>query len=158
VVSLGEVATAAAAAACDKASGCKDALGVAGDLAEDAHAILGSALEGDTTGDRDKVLARLQEVIDGVRDLWKALGKGMDHAQAALDAIQGTGVAPPTAPPAAHPSQVAPVGWPGCEPPPPLPLEKVEELRRELPPPVVSGTGRKTHGRWITPTTRRCGT
>lgn len=27
--------------------------------------------------------------------------------------------------------------------------ERIERLRRDLPPPVVPGTGRKTHGRWI---------
>jgi len=32
-----------------------------------------------------------------------------------------------------------------------VPPERVEELRRNLPPPVVPGTGQKTHGRWIAP-------
>jgi hypothetical protein len=30
-------------------------------------------------------------------------------------------------------------------------LTRVEQLRRELPPPVVRGSGSKTHGRWIDP-------
>nr|BFE51570.1 hypothetical protein GCM10017745_49970 [Saccharothrix mutabilis subsp. capreolus] len=32
-----------------------------------------------------------------------------------------------------------------------IPPERVEELRRELPPPVVPNSGQKTVGRWIGP-------
>ncbi|MGM1058929.1 DddA-like double-stranded DNA deaminase toxin [Saccharothrix sp. Mg75] len=32
-----------------------------------------------------------------------------------------------------------------------IPPERIEALRRELPPPVEPGTGQRTHGRWIGP-------
>lgn len=34
---------------------------------------------------------------------------------------------------------------------PPPPRDRIEQLRQELPPPFVRGSGRKTHGRWIGP-------
>ncbi|HWE88065.1 MAG TPA: DddA-like double-stranded DNA deaminase toxin [Pseudonocardiaceae bacterium] len=33
--------------------------------------------------------------------------------------------------------------------PPVVPANRIEELRRELPPRVTAGQGRKTHGRWV---------
>jgi len=36
----------------------------------------------------------------------------------------------------------------------PVTPERIEELRRDLPPSVVSGIGQKTHGRWIDPSGR----
>jgi hypothetical protein len=80
VASLGEVAE-KVSAACDRASKCKDALALAQDLTEDAQAVFAMALEGDTTGDKDKVLAVFAEVVTGINDLWIALDKGMGHAQ-----------------------------------------------------------------------------
>jgi len=46
-----------------------------------------------------------------------------------------------------------PSGAPPSRPVPVTP-ERIEELRRELPPSVVSGIGQKTHGRWIDPSGR----
>ncbi|MBB5804421.1 hypothetical protein F4560_004189 [Saccharothrix ecbatanensis] len=94
MASLGEVA-ASVSAACDKASKCKDALAAAQDLAEAAEALFAMALEGDTTGDKDKILAVLAEVVTGVNDLWRSLAKGMDHAQAVLTRLRGD---PPPSP------------------------------------------------------------
>lgn len=151
VASLGEVA-ASVSAACDKASKCKDALAAAQDLTEDAEALFAMALEGDTTGDKDKILASLAEVVTGVRHLWKTLAKGMDHAQAALDTIQGR-PAPGQGAVARLPVPAAPAG-PVPPDPAVVPTELVEVLRRELPAPVVPGSGQKTHGRWIARTVR----
>ena len=131
MTSLNEVIT-AVATACDKASECKDALGNASDFAEDCQAILGSVLDGDTTGDKDMVLASFQDVIDGVKDLWKVLGLGMDHAQAVLDQLQGIDRRSSSPAP---PSVATPVPTPGS---------RVREVLEELP--DRSSANRKTNG------------
>ncbi|WP_367127455.1 hypothetical protein [Saccharothrix sp. HUAS TT1] len=80
----------AVSGACDKASKCKDSPASAQDLIEGSQTLFAIALEGDRTGDKDEILANLEEVVNGVKVLWTALSKGIDHAQAVLDAIQGT--------------------------------------------------------------------
>jgi hypothetical protein len=148
VASLGEVAE-SVSAACARASKCKDALASAQGLAEDAQTLFAIALEGDTTGDKDKILTNFAEVVTGVNDLWKALDKGMSIADAVLVRLRGH-PPPPPAMPSPAPQRPAPSS-PTSAGPAPLSSEKVEELRRELPPPFGRNTGRKTHGRWITP-------
>ncbi|MFE2755435.1 DddA-like double-stranded DNA deaminase toxin [Actinosynnema sp. NPDC059335] len=143
-----------------KAFEAKTALEQAEDLAEDAQALLAIALEGDTTGDKDAVLGRIAETVKGIKELWKTLVDGITRTEAVLSAVRGTATPPPTSPsspPAAQPAPTTPAGQPQTtavppvvEPPPLLP-EQVEELRRDLPPTVIGGTGQKTHGRWIAP-------
>ncbi|MBM7810048.1 DddA-like double-stranded DNA deaminase toxin [Saccharothrix algeriensis] len=131
-------------------------MGTAADLAEDARTSLGIALAGDTTGEKDIVLAYFQEVVDRGTALWKTLSRGMDHAQKALDALQV-----PAAPPSASRSPMISSGRArtttassaSLRPTSTQPLSphRIEELRQELPPPVEPGTGQKTHGRWVAP-------
>lgn len=151
MASLGEVAR-TLSEACDKASKCKDALALAEDLVEDARTILGAALAGDTTGDQESVSAQFQEVVDGIRDVWRTLNRGVDRAQSALDSILGVRgprpVVPVTQPPAANTPRQRSTGF---TPSSTLSPDRVEALRRDLPPPVASGTGQKTHGRWVGP-------
>ncbi len=144
VASLEEIA-ASVTAACDKASKCKDALAAAQDLTEDAEVLLVRALKGDTTGDKDGVLAAFAEVVKGITDLWKALDKGTELAQTVLDRLLGADARSAADPRVADAPGVSAIGARA------IPPERVAELRRELPPPVVSGTGRKTHGRWVGP-------
>ncbi|XVS62333.1 DddA-like double-stranded DNA deaminase toxin [Actinosynnema sp. CA-299493] len=157
--------------ACDQASKSRDALGQAEDLVEEAHDLLAANLRGavDLESDTERTLARFTEVKDGITDLWKILGMGMDRAQAALTTLTGENAAPPPpdAPRPAQPPRRPPERQSSTPPqvrpvepsaPPVIPPEKVEELRRELPPDVPPadqrppGTPRpKTHGRWIGP-------
>lgn len=69
----------------------------------------------------------------------------MDHAQTVLETL--TGSAPPSS------AQVAPqAAQPPQRRPSDLSAELLEQLRRELPPPITrAGSGQKTHGRWIGP-------
>ncbi|WP_433262742.1 Imm1 family immunity protein [Actinosynnema sp. CS-041913] len=152
VASLPDVA-AGLSNACDKASQCRDALGQAQDLAEEAHALLANALTGShgLDADAEQMLARFTEVVNGVTDLWKILGKGLDHAQALLATLTGSTGPPPaaTTPPSLQqtpPAQRLPARQAD---PPILPSDEVERLRRKLPPSVVPDTGRKTHRWWI---------
>jgi hypothetical protein len=147
--------------ACDQASRCRDALGQAQDLAEEAHDLLAANLRGavDLESDAEQTPARFVAVKDGITDLWKILGTGMDRAQAALTALTGEAVTPPVRDAArpAQPAQRPPEQQPSTRPqtsqaepdPPVIPPERIEELRRELPPPVVPGGGQKTRGYWI---------
>ncbi|MEU7524131.1 DddA-like double-stranded DNA deaminase toxin [Saccharothrix sp. NPDC042600] len=154
--SIGEVAQ-SVSQACDKASQCRDALGQAQDLAEEAHDLLAAHLRGaiELESDTEQMLANFHEVINGVKDLWKVLGAGMDRAQAALTALTGQ-TAPAPDPIAQRPAQPlqqpSPVRQAPAGQPPVVPPDRVEGLRHELPPPITPGErGRKTHGRWITP-------
>ncbi|CAL9474166.1 hypothetical protein SUDANB95_02886 [Actinosynnema sp. ALI-1.44] len=156
MASIGEVAQ-SVSQACDKASQCRDALGQAQDFAEEAHDLLAAHLRGavELESDTERMLANFHEVINGVKDLWKVLGAGMDRAQAALTALTGqTTPAPdPIAQrPAQPPQQPPPDRQAPPDQPPLVPPELVEELQRELPPPITRvSSGQKTHGRWIRP-------
>ncbi|MFE2752120.1 DddA-like double-stranded DNA deaminase toxin [Actinosynnema sp. NPDC059335] len=133
-------------------------------MAEEAHDLLAAHLRGAVglESATEQALAGFQQVINGVKDLWKILGAGMDRAQAALTALTGADTVPPApdAPRPAQPPQRPPEQQPSTPPPPTnraepegpaVPPERVGELRRELPPPVVPGAGQKTRGYWIGP-------
>ncbi|WP_367127999.1 hypothetical protein [Saccharothrix sp. HUAS TT1] len=132
MASIGEVAK-SVSRACDQASKCRDALGQAQDLAEEAHDLLAANLRGAVhlESDTEKVLARFAAVKDGITDLWKILGAGMDQAQAALTALTGEGTPPP-----------------GLNAPQPV---QPQHRSAERQPPVVGNTGQKTHGRRFGP-------
>ncbi|MEU4741205.1 DddA-like double-stranded DNA deaminase toxin [Actinosynnema sp. NPDC023658] len=139
-MSLVDVAT-QVSRACDKASRCRDALGAAQEAAEDAQAVLSGALAGSGDPEAERAVADFTEVVRGVVDLWRALGAGMDHAQAVLDALLGTG--PPPTPPT---SRVEPDHSPTIAP------DRIEQLRRALPPHrAPGGPHQKTRGQWIGP-------
>lgn len=150
MATLGEVAE-SLAAACEKAADGRAALERAEQLAEDARALFAVALEGSTASDKGAVLDGLAETVKDIKALWKVLDDGIDAAEALLDVPRGActpPVLPPvqTSTPQPRTTTAAPVATPA-----PVPPERIEELRRDLPPPVVPGTGQKTHGRWIAP-------
>lgn len=133
-------------------------MGIAQDLAEEAQSILAAALVGSDDAEAEVVVTELGAVVEGVSDLWRVLGSALDHAQAALAALAGDGVTPQalaTSPPARSPLQRRPDPpsdrQTAPREPPAVPPERVEQLRRELPPPVIPDTGRKTHGWWLGP-------
>ncbi|WP_189222821.1 DddA-like double-stranded DNA deaminase toxin [Saccharothrix coeruleofusca] len=123
------------AAACDKASECRDALVVAIEEAQDAAELLAGALEGSTDPECEAALANIAEVARGSREVWRSLSEGMSTAQRVLDRLVGATASKPSSPTEVPPG-------------------RIEELRRQLPPPVVPGTGQKTHGRWFGPDAR----
>lgn len=156
--SVGDV-TAQMRAACAKAEQARTALEQAEDLAEEARDTLARALEGAHHLEADKAttLSRLTQVVDGCKGhLWPLLTEALKAAQALATHLEDQA----TPPPAQQPAQPAPSTQPSPRPPtqqtdpdgpPVIPPERIEQLRRELPPPVARGTGQKTHGRWIGP-------
>uniref|UniRef100_UPI0031D7B615 hypothetical protein n=1 Tax=Saccharothrix mutabilis TaxID=33921 RepID=UPI0031D7B615 len=152
-------------AAIDKASEARDSLAQADDLAEEAHDELAVTLRGarsDLSSDVEHILAMLINARDGMRGLFGILNRGRGTAERYLSTLTGEGT--PEQGPApqrpAQPSQQSAKHQPAspfpahqAEPsgPPVIPPERVEELRRELPPPVVPNSGQKTVGRWIGP-------
>ncbi|WP_447002388.1 DddA-like double-stranded DNA deaminase toxin [Saccharothrix isguenensis] len=159
VVSLGDVAS-GVRAACGKAAQARTALEQAEDLAQEAHDVLARALEGAhrLEADRAQVLAIFTRVVDACKSyLWPLLNEAVKDAEsyaahlAAESALASGSQRPaqhPAQPPTAQPqSQALPAK---SSKPPVIPPERIEELRRGLPPPVVPGTGQKTHGQWTT--------
>ncbi|CCH29314.1 hypothetical protein BN6_19930 [Saccharothrix espanaensis DSM 44229] len=134
-----------------KARECEEALNATLNLVEDAQALLAVALEGDSTGEKDALLATLADVVRGVKDQLKVLDRAVGHTESFLAGLLGEH--PPTTPPASSrtPSAQATPSAPATDPPSSLLPEKVEELRGDLPPTVVGGIGQKTHGRWVGP-------
>lgn len=147
---LGDV-TQSMSDACGKASEAEEALLTAHDLVEQARSLLELALEGSAVRERGTILARLTEVVERTEELRNMIAEGIDGARSLLMALQGD--SPPNgsaAPRAATTGQLSNTAAPPNQPTPPPP-EWVEELRRALPPPVGSGKGQKTHGRWLAP-------
>lgn len=125
-------------AACAKGAQARTALEQAEDLAEEAHATLARALEGAHHLDADaaQVLSAFTRVVDGCKGyLWPLLNEVLKNAERYADSLVSE--------PSAH--QAAP------DDPPAVPANRIEQLRRELPPPVTRGAGQQTHGRWIGP-------
>ncbi|MFD7656979.1 DddA-like double-stranded DNA deaminase toxin [Actinosynnema sp. NPDC059797] len=146
-------------AACKKGTRAWTALEQAEDLAGDAHDMLARALEGarHLESDGEQVLAKFQRVMDACKGyLWPLLNEAVKAAENYADrlATEGTSAPTPTAqrptqPPRTQPPQRPPTRRAEPDDPPVIPPERIEALRRELPPPVVPRTGQKTHGRWI---------
>jgi hypothetical protein len=154
-------------AAIDQASKCRDALAQADDLVEDAHDLLAATLRGvryaDLASDVEQTLAGFSDARADMRALFRTLDAGRASAERYLAKLRGGGTPEPhpdAQRPAQPPQQPSPASPPAQPPsarqaepddPPAIAPERIEQLRRELPPPVVPNTGQKTHGRWIGP-------
>ncbi|ATE53494.1 DddA-like double-stranded DNA deaminase toxin [Actinosynnema pretiosum] len=135
MASIGEVAD-RLALVLELVGRCRDALAAARALVEEARAGLAGALEGAAglEGDAARAVDALAGVADGVRDELRPL---LDGIAARLEAVRA--------------ALLGEGGGAGDDEPAAVPWERVERLRRELPPPVAPGAGQKTHGRWIGP-------
>jgi hypothetical protein len=130
-------------AALEKTDQAKVALSTAANLAEEAAAALASAGTGTAQADVEQAYSQFAEVVDGT--------VGADGLVSMLDAaveivrrilaslgIDGTGLSVEPLP-----------GGKTNSAPPQVSRERVEALRKELPPPVQPRTGQKTHGRVV---------
>ncbi|GAA2696367.1 MULTISPECIES: DddA-like double-stranded DNA deaminase toxin [Actinosynnema] len=135
---LGEV-VAALRLVVDRAGEVQSALLVAADSAAEAAALIESAGAG--SGQEDVVVASatFREVEhDAARTLGRCLDAAIQAVQRVVDALVGEG-----GPAMSGAAPAVPAGESEDE--------RVERLRRELPPPVVPKTRTKTHGRWWAP-------
>ncbi|MFC5058692.1 DddA-like double-stranded DNA deaminase toxin [Saccharothrix xinjiangensis] len=148
-------------AACAKGGQARTALEHAEDLAQEAHDVLARALEGTRRlgAAGAQVLAAFAGVVDACKGhYWPLLNEAVKAAQGYADHLAATdtsGQAPivqqPAQPTWAQPPEQSPVRQVEPVDPPMIPPDRIESLRRELPPPVEPGTGQRTHGRWIGP-------
>ncbi|WP_433271781.1 DddA-like double-stranded DNA deaminase toxin [Actinosynnema sp. CS-041913] len=143
-------------AACTKGMQARAALEQAEDLAQAAHDMLARALEGarHLESDGAQVLAAFTGVVDACKGyLWPLLNEAVKETERYADRLAAeqapTGQRPAGLP--AQPQQQPPARQVEPYDPPVIPPERIEQLRRELPPPVVPNTGQKTHGQWIAP-------
>lgn len=136
----------------DEIDAVRASLGAAADLIDEVAAIMAAAVAASSAPEALDASALFEQARQGLEVPFGML-------QIAEEAIRDyrtylVGQASATGPPASVPNtkaeQARPLG-----PPPATPIvvtpERVEQLRRELPPPVVPSAGQKTHGRWIDP-------
>jgi len=76
-----EEVRAAIAQAIEKAQGSAAALQQAAELAEDAQALLSTAIQGSAQSDAEQANAQFAQVVSGVGDLQKFLGAGISQAE-----------------------------------------------------------------------------
>ncbi|MBP2338727.1 hypothetical protein JOF41_004905 [Saccharothrix coeruleofusca] len=141
MASLKEV-TARIRAACSKGIQARVALEQVEDLTREAHDMVARALAGARCLEPDmaQVLAAFQRVVDGCKGhLWPLLNAAVKDAENIADRLSADNSAP-------RQPQPPSVRQPDSGNPPAVPVEQVERLRRELPPPVMPGTGQKTCG------------
>ncbi|MFC6093297.1 DddA-like double-stranded DNA deaminase toxin [Saccharothrix lopnurensis] len=139
----------------DKIDAARESLNVAADLIDDATTLLGSAVSGTADPDALQALAWFGEAQQGIRSPFAALKAAEDAIRAYRATLAGDSTATgPTAGVTSSQGGRSPSS--GAPPTVPVPVTpgRIEELRRELPPSVVSGVGQKTHGRWIDPSGR----
>ncbi|MBW4716990.1 hypothetical protein KZQ38_07430 [Saccharothrix sp. SC076] len=114
--------------------------------------MLARALEGSTHLESEvaAMLSQLTQVADGCKGyLWPLLNEAIRAAEGYADRLTAQGTPTPGLD-ARQPAQ-PPQRPPAHQSEPDDPPERIEQLRRELPPPVVPSTGQRTHGRWIGP-------
>ncbi|WP_433259875.1 DddA-like double-stranded DNA deaminase toxin [Actinosynnema sp. CS-041913] len=153
MASLGEVA-ARVRVACRKAAQARTALEQAEDLTQEAHDVLARALDGarHLESDATQMLSAFTRVVDGCRGyLWPLLNEAVKNAESLADRLAAEVLAYPasTTRRPAQPLQRPPVRQADPDHAPVIPPDRIEQLRRELPPPVVAGSGQKTRGYWI---------
>ncbi|MDX8053425.1 DddA-like double-stranded DNA deaminase toxin [Lentzea sp. BCCO 10_0798] len=128
----------------DKAAEAGAALRTAAELAEAARDLLETAAEGSLQADVEVTNAQFSEAAEGIAELHRHLGAAVDGTQKILHGLErGRRAEAPR--PAAPPSPVDAIPLPQ-----PSVRERVDRLRRALPPPVQPRSGQKTHGRWFT--------
>ena len=124
----------------NKAAEAGAALRTAAELAEDARGLLKEAAGGSPQADVETTNAQFAEAVKGIADLHRSLGAGVDGIQKILHSLELDGTTPGNAAPPTRPT-------PERSPPS---GERVDRMRRDLPPPVQPRSGQKTHGRWFT--------
>ncbi|MBY8848182.1 hypothetical protein K7G98_05775, partial [Saccharothrix sp. MB29] len=128
----------------------RESLNVATDLIDDATTLLGAVVSGTSDPDALQALAWFGDARQDTQATFAALKAAEDAVRAYRASLVGdsTGSAVPATGPQEGRS-------PSSGTPPNLPVpvtpERIEEIRRELPPSVMSGVGQKTYGRWIDP-------
>lgn len=134
----------------NKAAEAGAALRTAAELVGDAQGLLQSAAEGSLQEDVETANARFAEAVEGIAELHRHLGAGVDGTQKILHSLQLDG-STPTSVEAARSAPLSPPPTPE-RPPQRGAREHVDRLRQDLPPPVEPRSGQKTHGRWFTDT------
>lgn len=148
-MSLGEVA-AQIERVCALSDQARRALVQADELLDDATALLAATLAGSNDSEWEQVRAHLTEASRRIRELLGNLNTAERDARAYLDNAIGP-VSSPAATAEQPPTQRHTAPAPASDPPV-IPAERLDALRRELPPPIKdTDSGRKTHGRWIGP-------
>jgi hypothetical protein len=107
------------------------ALSQAGNSLGEASRGLAEAVAGSGDPDAEDAVTLLGQARDGADDACRTLFEAEDRVRAYLSSIGGRAADIPAPAPSAP--------------------ERIEQLRAQLPPPVASGAGQKTHGRWIDP-------
>ncbi|WP_052396027.1 DddA-like double-stranded DNA deaminase toxin [Kutzneria sp. 744] len=97
-----------------------------------------------------RLLVHALAAVDAARDAVLAAADGVQREVSRLDPHASTSNATTSG------ADTAPAGWAQTPVPPAShhsrpSTELIQQLRDELPPPVVRGSGQKTHGRWVTP-------
>ncbi|GAA3985632.1 SCP1.201-like deaminase [Allokutzneria multivorans] len=123
-------------------------LNQAADLLDEASTQYAHAIDGAQDLDADEVLGLLARSVADLNDAHRAVVEIGERVQGYIAGLAGAARTDTTAPSQrdARPGQVPP-GDVSVVPT----RERLEQLRGQLPPPVVSSTGQKTHGRWIDP-------
>ena len=116
-------------ASCDRAD---EHMQVAGEHFRSAIETLALALDG--ARDRDSI-ALFERAIDALRVAGEAVGNAGRGVRRQLERYDQDGSCTPR--PAVRPAGDR------------VSAERIGQLRSELPPPVTSGVGKKTHGRWV---------
>ena len=113
----------------------------ASEFAEQARELLSVAGSGSNHADVEQVCACFTRVIEGITEPEGQVSTLATVADEIRSYLRRHGISHETA---VDSTSVA-------RQPSPAPAEQVEALRGQLPPPVQSGSGQKTHGRWFTP-------
>ncbi|PSL55183.1 nucleic acid/nucleotide deaminase of polymorphic system toxin [Saccharothrix carnea] len=114
------------------------------DLAEDAKALIELAATGSGQDEFLQVVARFDEVVNGIGELQKLLTTIQQTATAAASRLEGA-AAPQTVTP--QPKQTEPNQPAAAQPDSPKPPDRVRELLSKLP--VRDSSNQKTHGYWL---------
>lgn len=132
----------------DKIEATRTSLTRAAASMDEATETFGAAVSGTTAPDALLALAYFEAAEPDIRSSLAVLKAVEDSLRAYRTHVVGESSPPSDTPdPRANRSRSTDT----AAVPDPVTPERVEELRRELPPPVLSSTGQKTHGRWIDP-------
>jgi hypothetical protein len=129
----------------------------AADLAEQARDLVATAATGTTQEDAEQTCALFTRVSEGISEPEGQLSTLATVADTIRSYLRSHEIghetsAVPHAAGAPIPATASPEPQARAAPhdPPTVPAERLDALRRELPPPIKStDSGRKTHGRWI---------
>lgn len=144
---LGEV-IARIRAALAKSSDARHALNQAGQSLDEANQYLTQALEGSYAPEAEQAVGMLAEARSSVDEAYRGVTEVENRVQSYLTSLDADTTSGPASNTSRPPSSPDPAHTPDPEPPT---RERIEQLRAELPPPVVRSTGQKTHGRWLAP-------